>query len=47
MPCQEILTLILKSTLRYRDFLACEPHGSVKPAPLDHPPETWTAFPYA
>jgi hypothetical protein len=24
MPCQEILTLILKSTLRYRDFLACE-----------------------
>ena len=39
--------LILKSALRYRDFLAFERGGSVEPAPLDHPPETWTAFPNA
>jgi hypothetical protein len=27
--------------------LACQRGGSVKPAPLDHPPKTWTAFPDA
>jgi hypothetical protein len=25
----------------------CQRGGSVEPAPLDHPPKTWTAFPSA